>query len=315
LGCEIYFAHPCHSWERGLNEHTNGLGRQYLPKGTSFEGLTQRQLDLIIEKIKAHSPSSPQGCEDTGVLAEVFSERLSRVRIELAVHYLSLYIIYENYSISRNIIHGSFNPWGFNSPHIFLDGDGGRIRTWGCGGFVPPHTQIFQGEIFNTPSLCGGDFLFFRINLARISHNDLRSSSNGLRPAINGREHSKISVPSRGKHAKHAKNLQKPGLAAMKPVIKAMEFALSPVEDCRRSAVLLCRPTFSQRGQIIFARGLIPFCGTPEAAWRGGMAVWGRAATGFAYKRRAVMPAQHFALGRGKRRSFRLSLSGAGKSL
>jgi IS30 family transposase len=40
LGCEIYFAHPCHSRERGLNEDTNGLGRQYLPKGTSFEGLT-----------------------------------------------------------------------------------------------------------------------------------------------------------------------------------------------------------------------------------------------------------------------------------
>jgi IS30 family transposase len=76
LGCEIYFARPCRSWERGLNEHTNGLGRQYLPKGTSFEGLTQRQLDRIAEKIKAHSPSSSQGCEDTGVLAEVFSECL-----------------------------------------------------------------------------------------------------------------------------------------------------------------------------------------------------------------------------------------------
>jgi IS30 family transposase len=40
LGCDIYFAHPCHSWERELNEHTNGLVRQYLPRGTSFEGLT-----------------------------------------------------------------------------------------------------------------------------------------------------------------------------------------------------------------------------------------------------------------------------------
>jgi IS30 family transposase len=52
LGCDIYFAHPCHSWERGLNEHANGLIRQYLPKGTSFEGLTQRQLGRIIDKDK-----------------------------------------------------------------------------------------------------------------------------------------------------------------------------------------------------------------------------------------------------------------------
>ncbi|MHB9291273.1 hypothetical protein Holit_00346 [Hollandina sp. SP2] len=34
----------------GLNEHTNGLIWQYLPKGTSFEGLIQSQLDRIVEK-------------------------------------------------------------------------------------------------------------------------------------------------------------------------------------------------------------------------------------------------------------------------
>lgn len=36
IGGQSYFATPYHSWERGLNEHTNGLVRQYLPKKTNF---------------------------------------------------------------------------------------------------------------------------------------------------------------------------------------------------------------------------------------------------------------------------------------
>jgi IS30 family transposase len=51
LGLNIYFAHPYHSWERGLNEHTNGLIRQYLPKKIPFDTLTQKQLDKIVDKI------------------------------------------------------------------------------------------------------------------------------------------------------------------------------------------------------------------------------------------------------------------------
>ncbi|MDR2052790.1 MAG: IS30 family transposase, partial [Treponema sp.] len=43
LALVIFFAHPYHSWERGLNEHTNGLIRQYLPKKIPFDGLTQKQ--------------------------------------------------------------------------------------------------------------------------------------------------------------------------------------------------------------------------------------------------------------------------------
>jgi IS30 family transposase len=51
LALDIYFAHPYHSWERGLNEHTNGLIRQYLPKKIPFDTLTQKQLDKIVDKI------------------------------------------------------------------------------------------------------------------------------------------------------------------------------------------------------------------------------------------------------------------------
>ena len=50
-GVKFYFATPHHSWERGTNENTNGLIRQYLPKGKSMTGLTQKQCDAIAEHL------------------------------------------------------------------------------------------------------------------------------------------------------------------------------------------------------------------------------------------------------------------------
>jgi IS30 family transposase len=90
LGCDIYFAHPYHSWERGLNEHTNGLIRQYLPERTSFEGLTQRQLDRIIEKIN-NRPRKALGYRTPN---EVFPSIFSHFKLELADHKKDLTIIY-----------------------------------------------------------------------------------------------------------------------------------------------------------------------------------------------------------------------------
>lgn len=51
LGANVYFAHPYHSWERGLNENTNGLICQYIPKGKDFAELTDADIIAIQEKL------------------------------------------------------------------------------------------------------------------------------------------------------------------------------------------------------------------------------------------------------------------------
>jgi len=50
-GVRFYFATPHHSWERGTNENTNGLIRQYLPKRTSMAHVTQRDCNAIARQL------------------------------------------------------------------------------------------------------------------------------------------------------------------------------------------------------------------------------------------------------------------------
>jgi IS30 family transposase len=52
-GVEVYFCDPRSPWQRGSNENTNGLLRQYFPKGESLAGVSQERLDEVAGKLNA----------------------------------------------------------------------------------------------------------------------------------------------------------------------------------------------------------------------------------------------------------------------
>ena len=58
LEIEFYFAHPCHSWERGLKENTNGLIQQYFPKGMSFDSITDKDVAFEMDRLNSRPRKS-----------------------------------------------------------------------------------------------------------------------------------------------------------------------------------------------------------------------------------------------------------------
>lgn len=70
LQANMFFAHPYSSWERGTNENTNGLIRQYFPKGSDFSSITDDQISFVKERLN----DRPRKCLDFQSPVMVFSQ-------------------------------------------------------------------------------------------------------------------------------------------------------------------------------------------------------------------------------------------------
>ena len=68
IGTKVYFAHPGHPGERGTNENTNGLIREYLPKGVDFRKITNNEVQRVVERLN----NRPRKCLGFRTPREVF---------------------------------------------------------------------------------------------------------------------------------------------------------------------------------------------------------------------------------------------------
>lgn len=74
----VYFAHAYSPWERGSNENTNGLLRQFIPKGTDFNTVTAEMLDHYVHLLN-NRPRKRLGFKTP---YEVFQQELQKVAVD-----------------------------------------------------------------------------------------------------------------------------------------------------------------------------------------------------------------------------------------
>lgn len=79
LGMKVYFARPYHSWERGTNENTNGLVRQYYKKSMRFDTVTDEDVQRIADKLNHR----PRKCLGYRTPYEVFSKACKKKGVAL----------------------------------------------------------------------------------------------------------------------------------------------------------------------------------------------------------------------------------------
>jgi IS30 family transposase len=78
LDAAFYFAHPYASWERGTNENTNGLVRQYFPKKRRFDTIDHKEVRLAMDRLNHR----PRKCLGFRTPHEVFMQSLRRVALQ-----------------------------------------------------------------------------------------------------------------------------------------------------------------------------------------------------------------------------------------
>ena len=81
-GVRVYFCDPHSPWQRGTCENTNGLLRQYLPKGTDLSVYSQEELDAIADSLNGRPRKTLNWHSPLQVLAQVLANPTDRLPVQ-----------------------------------------------------------------------------------------------------------------------------------------------------------------------------------------------------------------------------------------